>query len=389
MQIFDPVILDLPFFDDRHRVLAKKLEQWAGENLAMQEEDTTLCARERGRRYTRLLAQAGWFAGLVESTSNGRPDLRSICLMREAFAFMDDLLDFAFSIQALSVSVINWYGNASQKGQYLDAALRGELIGALALSEPSAGSDLASVACEAKVTSSGFEIDGDKCWVSNGDIADFCCLLARTGDGPGALGLGMFVVPMPGHDTITVTPIDLIAPRAFSNLSFKQCTLGHDALLGETGSGFRYAMEVLNFYRVSVGGAAIGFSRRARQAALQWSNGRLIAGGGTLLRTQVTQAKFADIDVQLHASALLVARAAWEFDSGKRGGSARHAAMAKLSATEAAQHIVDEAVQLLGAAGLIEQSITAKLYRQIRSLRIYEGTSEIQKMIIAGGMKIE
>lgn len=385
MQIFDPALLRLPFYDDKHRALALDLERWVGAHWELQ-QDTGVCPRERGRRYTRLLGQAGWFAGLLSANASERPDLRSICLMREAFAYLDDLVDFAFSIQSLAISTLQWFGSSEQKAKFVEAAVRGELVGALALSESSAGSDLGTLACEARLSAAGVEITGEKCWVSNGDIADFCCLLARTGEGPGALGLSMFVVPLAGNGAVTHQSLDLIAPRAFAHLHFDQCRVGPDNVIGESGFGFRYALQLLDFYRVSVGAAALGFSRRARASALEWSKDRKVAGGN-LLSTQLTQSKFAEIDLRIHGAALFVARAAWEFDSETAGGSPRHAAMAKLYATEAAQEVIDEAVQLHGAGGLIDGSITGRLYRQIRSLRIYEGTSDIQRMIIAGGIK--
>ncbi|MBW8830945.1 MAG: acyl-CoA dehydrogenase family protein [Burkholderiales bacterium] len=388
MNIFDASILDLPLYEERHRILAKRLEEWVASVWQLQEADAGLDPRERGKSYVRMLARDGWFEGVIGADSGKRPDLRSVCLMREAFAYLHDLVDFAFAIQCLGSSAIDWFGNAELKQTYISAVRSGELIGCLALSEPELGSNLSTAACQAKSEGNGFSVNGTKAWVSHGDIADFACVLARTGEGPGPLGLSLFAIPLPARREIAISPIDFVAPRACANMTFDACPQDRSTIIGEAGSGFRYAMAILDFYRVTVGSAAIGFSRRARNAALQWCKNRKI-GNDKLLQMQLTQAKLANIDVQLHASALLVVRAAWEFDVGQSGGSSRNAAMAKLYATEAAQNIIDDSVQLLGAAGLTEQMVTSRLYREIRSLRIYEGTSEIQRMIIAGSTKLE
>jgi len=390
MKIFDSAILDLPFFNDEHRNLADKLEKWVFTNWERQDNDAEICPRVRGRHYTKLLGKEGWFNDIIGEKINKRPDLRSICLIREAFSYLDDLIDFAFSIQTLSSAAIDWFGSAAQREIYIPKARSGDIIGAFSLSEPEVGSDISAISCKATSVPTGFRIEGSKSWISNGDIADFCCVLVRTGEGPSALGLSLFVLPLSdcSNNTISRFPVDFIAHRACANFEFNGHLANVSSIIGEAGLGFGYAMDVLNFYRVSVGAAAIGFSRRAQHAALQWCKRRQVVGG-TLLHTQLSQSKFSEIELQLHSSALLVARAAWEYDVGSCGGSPRNSAMAKLHATESAQHIVDEALQLLGAIGLTEKSITAKLYRQVRSLRIYEGTSEIQRMIIAKGMKID
>lgn len=387
MRIFDSAILKLPFFEDKHRALGQALEEWVNANWKLQEALNNDCPIQSGFTLNRLLGEGGWFNEVIGLSGATRPDLRSICLMRQAFSYLHDLLDFAFSIQTLSCSAIEWFGSVELQKQYLNLAKKGKIIGSFALSEASGGSDLASITCQAKLAKGGFTLSGEKSWVSNANIADFCCLLARSGEGPSALGLSMFLVPLTKKDNIVISPVNFIAPRACANLEFKNTSLEAAALIGERGVGFTYAMQILDFYRVSVGATAIGFSRRAFDEAAAWSKKRKIAGG-YLFSSQLTQCKFSKMDVQLHSAELFVARAAWEFDISSKGGVPRHASMAKLNATEAAQSIVDESLQLLGAFGLTENSVTSRLYQQVRSLRIYEGTSEVQNMIISSSLSL-
>lgn len=384
MKIFDPSILDLPLFDERHRALAATLEAWVADHSHLVRELAGTSAPERSRYYTELLGREGWLAHAVTPPDGReRPDVRSLCLIREALAYMDDLADFAFAIQGLAAAPIAWFGSRHQKATFLPGFAEGRIIGSLALSEPQGGSDLAAMALEARQGPDGFAIDGIKTWVSNGNIADVHAALVRTGEGPGGLGLSFLLVPRetPG---LTATGIELLAPRAFASLSFENCVLPADAVIGEPGMGFKYAMEILNLYRVSVGSAAIGFARKAFHAATEWARNRTVAGS-KLIQAQMTKDKLADMAVFLDSASLLVARAAWEFDTGRRNVAA-HASMAKLHATDGAAKVIDDTVQLFGAAGLVAGSVPETLYRQIRSLRIYEGTSEIQKIIIAGSI---
>jgi acyl-CoA dehydrogenase len=259
----------------------------------------------------------------------------------------------------------------------------GRIIGSLALSEPACGSNLAALAFEGKKSADGYVLNGVKTWVSNGDIGDFHAVLTRTGEGPGGFGLSFLLVPA-NSAGLSATGIELLAPRSFASLTFDNCALPPEALIGAPGMGFRYAMEILNFYRVTVGSAAIGFARKALHASTDWCRDRDVAGS-KLIQAPATKEKLADMALFLDAASLLVARSAWEFDTGCKD-VATHSSMAKLYATDGAAKVIDDAVQLFGAAGLVAGSVPESLYRQIRSLRIYEGTSEIQKMIIAGSI---
>lgn len=384
MRIFDRSILALPLFEDGHRALADRLEAWVAEQAPQVRDHARTSAPERGRMYTRLLGRDGWLSYAIPPAGDrARPDLRSLCLIREALAYMDDLADFAFAIQGLAAAPIAWFGSREQQGEYLVPLREGRIIGSLALSEPETGSNLAAVSIGARKGPDGYVVDGAKTWVSNGNICDYHAVLARTGEGPGGLGLSFLLVPKTTAG-LSVTDIDLVAPRAFAGLSFAGCALPPDALIGTAGMGFPYAMEILNFYRVTVGSAAIGFARKAFHAATEWCRNRDVAGS-KLIETQMTKERLADISLFLDSASLLVARSAWEFDAGCKDVAA-HASMAKLHATEGASQAIDKALQLFGAAGLVAGSVPETLYRQIRSLRIYEGTSEIQKLIIAGAI---
>ena len=382
MKVFDRSILALPLFEDRHRALADKLESWLAEHKELPRKHAAVNASERGRLYMRLLGATGWLSYAIDAApGRNRPDLRSLCLIREAFAYLDDLLDFAFAIQGLGAAPVAWFGSDRQRAGLLPRMREGEVIGSLALSEPDCGSNLGELTLRAEKCSKDYVLSGSKTWVSHGNIADWHAVLARTGEGPGGLGLSFFMVPAP---SVTATEIELLAPRAFASVSFDGCTLPGEALVGQSGSGFQYALEILNFYRVTVGSAAIGFCRRGVQATLEWCRNRRVAGS-SLIQKQLTIDKLAQMAVYLDSASLLVARSAWEFDTGVKDVAA-HASMAKLHATDGAAQVIDDVVQLFGAAGLVAGSLPEQLYRQIRSLRVYEGTSEIQKMVIAGVM---
>lgn len=383
MSAFDDSILDLPFYEPRHRTLAAELRRWTAEHAGLPARLASLDPSARGVHYTCLLGREGWLRCLFDAPAGGRPDLRTLCLVRQAFAHFDDLCDFAFSIHGLACAPLLWWGDADAHESRV-ALLRGERIGALALTEPQAGSNLAAVETAARRSGEGYVLDGRKAWISNADIADFHCVLARTGEGPGALGLSLLHVPADSAGLLVDGPVPMLAPRALGHLQFQDCRIDSPSLIGEPGQGYRYAMEVLDFFRVSVAAAALGFCRRAASAAVGWSRTRRVAGGA-LFDMQLTKGKLADMAVYLDAAALLTARAAWAFDCGQDGATLP-ASAAKLYATEQAQQVVDDALQLFGAAGLAQGATAEQLYRQIRSLRVYEGTSEMHRLILSAGL---
>ncbi|WP_443056828.1 acyl-CoA dehydrogenase family protein [Streptomyces sp. NBC_00667] len=350
----------------------------------MWEEVGALDPDTAGRRLVRTLGDAGWLAAL-DPAAGAAEDLRALCLRREALAYAEDLADFAYSIQALSATPLLRFGSEAQQRRHLPGMAAGTTIGAFAVSEREAGSDVASVGLEAvrDAADGSYVLNGRKAWIANGTIADLFVVIARTGPGPGALGLTAFLVPAatPG---LRAERIDAIAPRSFAHLSFEDCRVPADAVLGRPGRGFVIAVDLLERFRTTVGAAALGFARRAFDTALAHTRQRE-AYGQTLFDLQLVKASLADMEVQLAAASLLVARAAWETDRGSRR-FARHSNIAKVHATETAQGVVDSAVQLLGAAGIVQGGVTERLYRQIRSLRIYEGTSEVLRMAIAGSL---
>ncbi|MEV6683887.1 acyl-CoA dehydrogenase family protein [Streptomyces sp. NPDC051578] len=381
---FDPEVLDLPFYDDGHRRLAETAGTWCDSNRVLWEEVRALDPDAAGRRLVRALGDAGWLAPL-DPAAGAAEDLRALCLRREALAYAEDLADFAYSIQALAATPLLRFGSEAQQRRHLPGMAAGETIGAFAVSEREAGSDVASVGLEAErdAADGSYVLNGRKAWIANGTIADLFVVIARTGPGPGALGLTAFLVPAatPG---LRAERIDAIAPRSFAHLAFEDCRVPADAVLGRPGRGFVVAVDLLERFRTTVGAAALGFARRAFDTALAHTRQRE-AYGQTLFDLQLVKASLADMEVQLGAASLLVARAAWETDRGSRR-FARHSNIAKVHATETAQGVVDSAVQLLGAAGIVQGGVTERLYRQVRSLRIYEGASEVLRMAIAGSL---
>jgi acyl-CoA dehydrogenase len=380
----DDAILALPFFEPRHVALAARVDAWCEQHTALW-ESTVDGPEPTGRRILTALADGGWFAFLrpdaaPEAVADG--DFRSLCLVRQALAYAGDLADYAFSIQALSATPLLRHGSPAQKRRYLPGLADGTLVGSFAVSEPDAGSDVAAIGLRADRDGGGYVLNGDKAWIANGSIADLHTVIARTGEGPGALGLTAFLVPAGTPGVRVRERIAATAPRSFAHLAFDDCRLPDNSVLGRPGGGFVVAMDTLDRFRMTVGAAAVGFARRAAHAALARAKRRPMYGG-TLFDLATVKATCADVEVRLNAAALLVARAAWEVDRGNRR-FARHSSIAKLYATEAAQEVVDACVQLHGAAGLVHGSVPERLYRQVRSLRVYEGASEVQKMIIAG-----
>jgi len=374
--------LDWPFFDDGHRRLGEALEAWCAGNLADRDDDEDVDAHCRG--LVRKLGEAGWLRYCVPAAYGGAHeelDVRSLALIRETLARHDGLADFAFAMQGLGSGCITLFGAEEQKQAYLPAVARGEKIAAFALTDPGSGSDVANMDSRAEEAEGGYLLDGAKTYISNGGIADFYVLFARTGEAPGAKGISAFIVDadVPGLEIAERIPI--IAPHPLATLRFGGMRLPASALLGTRGKGFQHAMATLDVFRTTVGAAALGFARRA----LDEATGRALArklGQGTLADNPITQSKLAEMVLDVETSALLVYRAAWLRDV-KRQRNSREAALAKLHATDSAQKVIDKAVQMFGGLGVTRGVPVERLYREIRALRIYEGASEVQKVVIA------
>jgi acyl-CoA dehydrogenase len=374
----DQSFLAWPFFDDRHRDFAARLQAWAADNTGgLSHADVDADCRELVRR----LAAGGWLEHSVAPSAEPALDVRSLCLTREILARHEGLADFAFAMQGLGSGPISLFGTAEQRAQYLPAVQRGEKIAAFALSEPEAGSDVSALATTAERDGDEFVLNGSKTWISNGGIADFYTVFARTGEAPGAKGLSAFIVDASTPGFEVAERIELIAPHPLATLRFDNCRIPASQLIGTAGKGFAVAMATLDVFRSTVGAAALGFARRALDEALARTTRRKLFGA-PLSDMQMTQAKLADMATAIDASALLIYRAAWTKDVlGQR--VSREAAMAKFYATEAAQQVIDAALQLHGGAGVVSGTPVEKLYREIRALRIYEGASEVQQQIIA------
>jgi acyl-CoA dehydrogenase len=381
--------LALPFFDDRHRALAAELDGWAAAQLAAVDHRDTDAAC---RRLVRLLGEAGLLRHCVPSTFGGASealDSRALVVCRETLARHDGLADFAFAMQGLGSGPITLEGSDELKRSILPRVARGECITAFALSEPEAGSDVAAMQCTAREDGDSYVLDGEKTWISNGGIADVYCVFARTGEAPGAAapagvkgtrGISAFVVHAgtPGFEI--AERIDVIAPHPLARLRFTACRVPKAHLLGRPGEGFKLAMRTLDIFRASVAAAALGFARRALDEALGFARGRRMFGA-TLADLQLTQAALGDMAADIDAAALLTYRAAWLRDvQGAR--TTREAAMAKMTATENAQRVIDRALQMHGGRGVQVGSVVESLYREIRALRIYEGATEVQRLII-------
>jgi acyl-CoA dehydrogenase len=369
--------LDWPFFEDRHRVLAAGLEVWCAANLSEDEPDDV---DEACRGLVRSLGAGGWLQYCVPDEA-GRLDVRSLALIRETLARYSGLADFAFAMQGLGSGTISLFGTDAQKAAYLPAVARGEKIAAFALTEPESGSDVASMETRAVEADGGWVVDGAKTYISNGGIADYYILFARTGEAPGAKGISAFIVDSdtPGLDDSE--RIEVIAPHPLATLKFTNMRLPADALLGERGRGFAQAMATLDIFRTTVGAAALGFARRALDEATERALTRRL-GAGTLADNAITQSKLAEMVLDVETSALLIYRAAWLRDvQGLR--NSKEAALAKLHATDSAQSVIDKAVQMFGGLGVTRGVTVERLYREIRALRIYEGASEVQKVVIA------
>lgn len=387
----DRSFLTWPFFEEGHRAMADRLESWADAHLdplladeeAAEHDDAALDALSR--RIVRALADGGWLRYAVPAPHGGEHpalDVRSLCLMREGLARRSGLADFCFAMQGLGSGPISLFGSEDQKARFLPPVAAGEAIAAFAISEPDAGSDPAAMTMTARRDGDGWVLDGTKTWISNAGLADRYVVFARTGEGEGAKGISAFVVDAGTPGLRVSERIPVIAPHPLGTLEFEGCRVGADRLLGEPGQGFKIAMATLDVFRSTVGAAALGFARRALDEAVARVHRRRIADR-PLAGYQMTQAAVADMAVGVDAAALLVYRAAWTKDAGAARVS-REASMAKMFATETAQQVIDKAVQLHGGTGVVRGNAVEKLYREIRALRIYEGTTEIQKLIIAG-----
>lgn len=372
----DQTFLDWPFFEEGHRARAAELEAWAEQALALvSHADVDGTCRD-------LVARLGE-AGFLQATASeeGALDVRSLCLSREILARHDGLADFAFAMQGLGTGAISLFGTQAQKAAWLPLTRAGKAIAAFALTEPQSGSDVANSAMTATRDGDHFVLNGEKTWISNGGIADVYTVFARTGEAPGAKGLSAFVVPADTPGLSVVERLDTIAPHPLATLKFEECRIPADALIGDAGRGFAIAMSVLDVFRATVAAAALGFARRALDEAVARVQAREVQGA-PLFELQMVQGHIADMALDVDAAALLVYRAAWAKDSGAPRVT-REAAMAKLFATDHAQQVIDTAVQLFGGDGVKSGEVVERLYREIRALRIYEGASDVQRVVIA------
>jgi acyl-CoA dehydrogenase len=377
----DRTFLDWPFFDDGHRRLAEELEGWCAAELGhVDHSDVDAACRELVRK----LGAGGWLRYCVPASHGGvheQLDVRSLSLVRETLARHDGLADFAFAMQGLGSGTISLLGSEAQKAAYLPAVARGEKIAAFALTEPESGSDVASMSTSAVADGDGWVVDGAKTYISNGGIADYYVLFARTGEAAGSKGISTFIVDAETPGLSIAERQQVIAPHPLATLRFEGLRLPADALLGEPGRGFAQAMATLDIFRTTVGAAALGFARRALDDATERALSRRL-GEGVLADNAVTQSKLAEMVLDVETSALLIYRAGWLRDvKGLR--NSREAALAKLHATDSAQQVIDKAVQMFGGAGVTSGVMVERLYREIRALRIYEGASEVQKIVIA------
>lgn len=377
----DRGFLAWPFFETRHRDLAAALEAWCLAHLPVSHGDVDGACRG----LVAALGVGGWLrhsgAGIGE-----RLDVRTLCLIRETLARHDGLADFAFAMQGLGMGAVSLFGTPVQRG-WLERTRSGAAISGFALTEPGSGSDVAATATVAVRDGDGWVLTGEKTYISNGGIADVYVVVARTGEAPGAKGLSAFLMPADVAGLHVVARIEVIAPHPLAHLRLDRVRLPGAALIGRAGEGFKIAMSVLDVFRPTVGAAALGFARRALDEAVARVKSRRV-GELPLADLQIVQGHIADMAVEIDAAALLIYRAAWTKDMGAARVS-REAAMAKLYATEAAQRVIDMAVQLHGGDGVRQGFAVESLYREIRALRIYEGASDVQRLIIARAVLAE
>ncbi|WP_109261291.1 acyl-CoA dehydrogenase family protein [Hyphobacterium indicum] len=379
----DRTFLDWPFFEDRHRDLAHAARGWCAAEIGTSGFSEHTDIDEDCRMLARKMGEAGWLKNCVPGEyggTNATLDLRSLCLMRETLGYHSGLADFVFAMQGLGSGTISLFGSHEQKDEWLPKVASGETLAAFALTEPAAGSDVASLAMSATRDSDSYILNGEKTYISNGGIAGFYVVFARTGEA-GARGISAFVVPADTPGLSVAERIEVIAPHPLARLKFEDCRIPASALIGEENAGFKYAMGTLDVFRSTVAAAALGFARRAMDEARSRAQSRELFGA-TLSDMPVVQSQLAEMAIDIDASALLIYRGAWMKDSGV-GRISREAAMSKFYATETAQQTIDKAVQIFGGQGVTKGSVPEALYRDIRALRIYEGASEVQKLIIA------
>ena len=382
-EVADRSFLDWPFLDSAHRRIADDLEDWCVRELRPLTHDERNVDADC-RQLLSLLGAGGWLRYAVPASHGGihaNLDVRSLALIRETLARHSGLADFVFAMQGLGSGTISLFGTDAQKAAHLPAVARGAQMAAFALTELDSGSDVANMDTTAARTAAGWRIDGAKTYISNGGIADYYILFARTGEAPGAKGISAFIVPADTPGLIIAERIRIMAPHPLATLRFDGMELPEDALLGEPGRGFSHAMATLDIFRTTVGAAALGFARRALDEAVARATSRKLQGKA-LADNPVIQSMLAEMALDVDAAALLIYRAGWTRDvAGKR--NSREAAMAKLHATDRAQSVIDKAVQIHGGLGVVHGHPVESLYREIRALRIYEGASEVQKIVIA------
>ncbi|MBN8245037.1 acyl-CoA dehydrogenase family protein [Nitratireductor aquimarinus] len=373
----DRSFLDWPFFEQRHRDWADRLDTWCAKNLPVDHSDVDAACRDLVAR----LGEAGFLKPTAVDTANPGPlDVRTLCLTRETLARHDGLADFAFAMQGLGTGAISLFGTPEQQ-QWLDRTRAGKALSAFALSEPRSGSDVANMDMAATRDGGDYVLSGEKTWISNGGIADLYTVFARTGEAPGARGISAFLVPADTPGLEVAERLDVIAPHPLARLAFNDVRVPASAMIGKPGDGFKIAMSVLDVFRSTVGAAALGFARRALDETLDRAGSRELFGA-PLFDLQMVQGHIAEMALDIDAAALLIYRAAWTKDMGAPRVT-REAAMAKLFATDRAQEVIDKAVQIHGGDGVRRGHIVESLYREIRALRIYEGASDVQKVVIA------
>lgn len=371
--------LELPFFDVQQRDFAQKLNAFAGSGIlqTIDHSDTDAACRQLVKR----LGQAGLLSVVTGDSGRTEIDLRSVCLARETLAWHDGLADFAFAMQGLGTGAIGLAGSDELKQHILPKVTSGDWLAAFALSEKDAGSDVGAMQCAAIRDGDDYILNGEKTWISNGGIADVYTVFARSGEAAGTRGISAFVVYATDPGFSIAERIDVIAPHPLATIRFENCRIPASRRLGTGGEGFKIAMRTLDIFRASVAAAALGFARRALDEALHHACNRQMFGSA-LSDLQLTQAILGEMATELDAATLLTYRAAWRRDVQKLP-TTMQAAMAKMTATESAQMIIDRALQMFGGRGVKSGEITEKLYREIRALRIYEGATEVQKLIIA------